>query len=106
MPEIEVAQGDLSGRPRARQSDCLLRTVDRQNEAMADTASDSTGGNAGTATDLQDAKSGLQWESFDESGYPLGDSGSHEISYAIRLVSHASETALSQLSWTPRRVRC
>ncbi|WP_292033708.1 hypothetical protein [Mesorhizobium sp.] len=68
---------------------------------MADTASDGTSGNAGAASDLQDAKSRFQWESFDESGYPLGDSGSHETSYAIRLVEHASETA--QLSWTARR---
>lgn len=71
MPEIEAAPSHLISRSRPRQSDCLLRTVDGQNEAVADAASDVASGNAGTASDLQDAKSRLQWKRSDEGGYPI-----------------------------------
>lgn len=71
MPEIEAAPSHLISRSRPRQSDCLLRTVDGQNEAVADAASDVASGNARTASDLQDAKSRLQWKRFDEGGYPI-----------------------------------
>lgn len=79
VPEIEAAQAYLIGRTRSRQSDCLFGTVDCQNEAVADTASNSASGNTRTASDLQDAESRFQRKRFDEGGYPLRDSDSHKI---------------------------
>ncbi|OHV63831.1 hypothetical protein LCM4577_11010 [Mesorhizobium sp. LCM 4577] len=70
-PEIKAAPSHLVSRSRSRQSDCLLRAVDGENEAVADAASDIASCNARTASDLQDAQSRLQWKRFDKDAYPI-----------------------------------